>query len=69
MRGQIIPIIDLRRRLDLIEKLNKERSDTRIMIVNTNGTLVGFIVDEVRKLLHASTEKVEPTPDLVTPEC
>ncbi len=66
LRGQIIPIIDLRRRFDLTANLDKESNDTRIMVVDTNGTLVGFIVDAVREVLRISTDKIEPTPDLVT---
>ncbi len=66
LRGQIIPIIDLRLRFDLTGNLDKAGGDTRIMVVDTHGTLVGFIVDAVREVLRISPDKIEPTPDLVT---
>jgi len=66
LRGQIIPIIDLRRRFDLTDNIAKESNETRIMVVDTNGTLVGFIVDAVKEVLRISADQIEPTPDLVT---
>ncbi len=66
LRGQIIPIIDLRRRFDLIDNLNKESNETRIMVIDTNGTMIGFIVDAVKEVLRIANDKIEPTPDLVT---
>ncbi len=66
LRGQIIPIIDLRRRFGLVEDSKKNAQETRIMVVETNGTLVGFIVDAVREVLRIPSDQIEPTPDLVT---
>lgn len=66
LRGQIIPIIDLRRRFGLVEDSTKNAQETRIMVVETNGTLVGFIVDAVREVLRIPSDQIEPTPDLVT---
>ncbi len=66
LRGQIIPIIDLRRRFGLVEDSKKNAQETRIMVVETNGTLVGFIVDAVREVLRIPADQIEPTPELVT---
>lgn len=66
LRGQIIPIIDLRRRFGLVEDEKKNSQETRIMVVDTNGTLVGFIVDAVREVLRIPADQIEPTPELVT---
>ena len=66
LRGQIIPIIDLRLRFDLTDKIDTNSSETRIMVVETKGTMIGFIVDAVKEVLRISTDKIEPTPDLVT---
>jgi len=65
LRGQIIPIIDLRRRFGLVDEHKKDQHETRIMVVDTMGTLVGFIVDAVREVLRISSDKIEPTPDLM----
>jgi len=67
LRGQIIPIIDLRKRFGLtIESERSGNADNRIMVVETNGNIVGFIVDAVREVLRISNENIEPTPDLVS---
>ncbi len=69
LRDQIIPIIDLRKRFGL--ELNGEKmgsADNRIMVVETNGNIVGFIVDAVREVLRINGDNIEPTPDLVSSE-
>ena len=67
LRGQIIPIIDLRKRFGLMDKLDEtNKAENRIMVVETNGNTVGFIVDAVREVLRISNDQIEPTPGLVT---
>lgn len=67
LRGQIIPIIDLRKRFGMkIDPETATKSDNRIMVVETNGSIVGFIVDAVREVLRINSEHIEAAPDLVT---
>lgn len=65
LRGEIIPIIDMRKRfgISMQDEMTKEN---RIMVIETEGKLVGFIVDEVREVLRMSEDKIEATPDLIT---
>ena len=63
LRGRVIPIIDLRVRLDL-EKTDHSQS-TRIIVVELNENVVGFIVDEVNEVLRIPTTILEPPPPLV----
>jgi len=65
LRGDIIPIIDMRKRfgLPMQEAVTKEN---RIMVIETEGKLVGFIVDEVREVLRLSEDRIEPTPTLLS---
>lgn len=64
LRGQIIPIIDMRKRFGFSVP-EEDSKDNRIMVIETNGSLVGFIVDAVREVLRLSGDVIEPTPELI----
>lgn len=60
LRGRIIPIMDLRIRFGMPKG---ERTDeSRIMVVESGGTIVGFIVDRVHEVLRISRTTVDPAP-------
>ncbi len=57
LRGSVLPVIDLRTRLSLVES---ELGDAaRIIVVLVNEGIVGFIVDEVVEVTTISTSNVE----------
>jgi purine-binding chemotaxis protein CheW len=60
LRGKIIPVIALRRRFGLDEALPGKQN--RIVVVEIQGTVLGFIVDSVSEVLRISAETVEPPP-------
>lgn len=63
LRGQVIPVIDARKRFGLYEA---ERTDaSRIIVVDSDGKIVGLIVDSVTEVLQLSKNSVEPPPDIV----
>ena len=64
LRGKIIPVMDLRRRFGLQSRDRDEQ--TRIIVVEVDGRVIGFIVDRVRQVLPISRSIVEPAPDMVT---
>ena len=66
LRGQIITVIDLSKRLDLPSKGRTETS--RIMVVEVGGSTVGMIVDLVSEVLRLSTDDIEKTPALIETE-
>ncbi len=60
LRGEIIPVVDLRRRFEL---LSGERNDqTRIIIVEIQDSNVGLIVDSVTEVMRLSSEVIQPPP-------
>ena len=63
LRGKIIPVIDLRKRF----KMDGKDSDkhTRIVVVEIDQKIVGFIVDTVSEVLRISSSTVEPPPPIV----
>lgn len=64
LRGNIIPVIDLRKRLGLFDK---GRPDTTgwIIILNIHSRVAGFIVDKVTRVRKISPEGISQPPDLV----
>lgn len=63
LRGKVIPIIDLRSRLNMRKK--ESDSKTRIIVVEIGGKIVGFIVDEVSEVLRIPRNITEPPPTVV----
>jgi purine-binding chemotaxis protein CheW len=63
LRGRVIPIIDLRRRLN-VKKVENSRK-TRIIIVEVEGKVAGFIVDSVSQVLRIPKHTIEPPPAIV----
>lgn len=63
LRGKVIPIIDLRKRLKLPNKQTDH--ETRIVVVEINEKVVGFIVDKVNEVTRISKDTTEPAPSMV----
>lgn len=64
LRGNIIPVLNLRRRFGLTEK---QRDDaTRIIIVDIGNRKTGVMVDAVSEVLRFETSLVEETPQIVS---
>ncbi|MFO0831352.1 MAG: chemotaxis protein CheW [Phycisphaerales bacterium] len=60
LRGKIIPVLDLRRKFGMG---SAERTESnRIIVVDVNKKVLGFIVDRVHEVLRISSEIVEPAP-------
>ncbi len=62
LRGKIVPIVSLRTKLGF-EEVERDKS-TRIMVVEIDGSVLGFIVDSVSEVLRIQDPKVEPTPSI-----
>lgn len=63
LRGKVIPIIDLRRRFGLAPKAHDK--NTRIIVIEINNVIVGFVVDAVSEVLRIPASTVEPPPPVV----
>jgi purine-binding chemotaxis protein CheW len=63
LRGQLIPIIDLRTRFGM-QRVAATKS-TRIVVTEIAGKRVGMIVDSVSEVLNIPTNHVEEAPDMV----
>ncbi len=60
LRGEVIPVISLRKRFGLAPQ--EETQHTRIIMLEVNNNMVGFIVDSVTETLRLSEDAIEPPP-------
>lgn len=67
LRGRIIPVIDLRKRLRLSRSAESRSYDkfTRVLIIMYDGKLIGFVVDRVAEILKIPESAIRPTPELI----
>lgn len=62
LRGRILPVIDLRTRFGFPERDRDE--DTRIVVVEMEDQVIGFMADSVREVLRVDATTIEPAPEL-----
>ena len=60
LRGQVIPIIDLRSRFGF--PAGEKSESQRIIVVNVGTRTLGIVVDAVDQVLRVKAEDVEPPP-------
>lgn len=60
LRGRITPVVDLRQRFGL--PAQDESNDSRIIVVEVGGHVLGFVVDCVHEVLRVDSSIVDPAP-------
>lgn len=64
LRGTVIPVIDLRIKIGIDAKpFTKE---ARIMVINSEGKMVGVVVDSVKGVIRIDPLQLEPPPPLIS---
>jgi purine-binding chemotaxis protein CheW len=63
LRGSVLPVIDLKTRLNL--PLSEYGDDTRIIIVKVEELCVGIIVDAVSEVMTIESNHIEPAQSVV----
>ena len=64
LRGQLIPIIDLRARFGMPRA--EHTKNTRIVVTEIGSKRVGMVVDSVSEVLRLPVDQVEPAPEMIT---
>jgi purine-binding chemotaxis protein CheW len=64
LRGKVIPVIDLRLRFGL--KAKEHDKKTRIIVIEINQMIVGFVVDSVSEVLRIPAGTIEPPPPVIS---
>ena len=65
LRGNIIPIIDLQKRLKLTDARKEKGQGVWILVLNIGGRVTGFIVERVTRVLKVQSNMIKPPPELV----
>ncbi|MFW5697657.1 MAG: chemotaxis protein CheW [Fimbriimonadaceae bacterium] len=63
LRGKTIPVVDLRRRLNLADA--EDADATQIIVVESDQGNVGIVVDAVTEVITLTNDQLEDTPALV----
>ena len=64
LRGNIIPIVDLKKRFNLDE--NEEEKNTGIIIVKIDDVDMGIIIDAISKVVSIATSNIQPPPPMLS---
>jgi purine-binding chemotaxis protein CheW len=64
LRGQLIPIIDLRARFGMPRA--EHTKNTRIVVTEIATKRVGMVVDSVSEVLRLPVEQIEAAPEMIT---
>lgn len=60
LRGQILPVLDLRERLQLSSSEARSLEETRMAVVRTQDGLLTLLIDRVGEILDVDSECFEP---------
>ncbi len=61
LRGEVIPVIDLRRRFGMEEV--ERTKESRIIVVEVEGRMVGLIVDSVSEVIRLPEKQIQEAPE------
>lgn len=62
LRGNIIPVIDGKKKFNLKNNLEKQIIDKRIMILELEEETIGLTVDNVNEVINLNVDEIEPPP-------
>jgi purine-binding chemotaxis protein CheW len=62
LRGNVVPIVDMRRRFDL--STAEHAGSQRILMLAIGGVTAGFLVDSVSEVMKVQTDAIRPAPEL-----
>jgi purine-binding chemotaxis protein CheW len=63
MRGRVVPVIDLRQRFGL--PAAEPTLDSRVVVVERAGRVVGLLVDSGREVIHLDEAALEEPPEVL----
>jgi len=63
LRGDVIPIVDLRERFGLQQQ--QQTANTRVIVVEVNGKPVGMVVDSASQVVRVPADQFDPPPTVM----
>jgi len=65
LRGEVIPLLDLRCRLSLSSEKNQLNSNTVVIVAKlSTGETIGMVVDAMSEIYKIEKQQLKPSPDL-----
>ncbi len=64
LRGKIVPVVDFRLLFELKEYSDNSH-EKRIVVIESDGNTVGFIVDSVREVLRIPQSSIKEPPEII----
>ncbi len=64
LRGKIVPVVDLRKRMKLDSR--ERTKSSRVLITENESRLVGLLVDAVSEVLKIQPESVDAPPEMIS---
>lgn len=64
LRGAVVPIVDLRRRFDIVAAAPGQAGSARILVLSIGGVRAGFLVDGVSEVVKVASDAISPAPEL-----
>lgn len=65
LRGRVVPIIDVRKRLGVNSASDSGPSRDKVLILLVDGKMLGAVVDGVREIMFMDRDEIEETPEAV----
>jgi purine-binding chemotaxis protein CheW len=66
LRGEIVPVLDLRERLGLED--DAPRDEPMIVVVRHKEEAAGFLVESITGVIKVNEKSLEPPPEIVAPD-
>ncbi len=67
LRGQILPVLDLRERLQLSTSDARSLADSRMAVVRTGDGLLTLLIDRVGEIIDVDSDLFEPPAETLKP--
>jgi purine-binding chemotaxis protein CheW len=66
LRGNVIPLIDLRSKFNLATK--NQDSETRYIVMKDDENIAGFVIDKLTEAIRLKESQIEPAPETLHKE-
>ncbi len=64
LRGNVIPLIDLRRKFRLPAK--QEDTETRYIVMKDEDNIAGFVIDKLTEAIRIKSSQIDPPPETLS---
>ncbi len=66
LRGNVIPLIDLRRKFNITPK--NEDEQTRYIVMKDGDNIAGFVIDKLTEAIRLKSSQIDPAPETLKKE-